>query len=50
MIVITAVITQAPISSAGEPVIRAMSADTIKMPDPIIEPITIAVAEKRPSP
>jgi hypothetical protein len=27
-----------------------MSADTMKMPEPIIEPITIAVAEKSPMP
>jgi hypothetical protein len=27
-----------------------MSAGTIKMPDPIIEPITIAVAENSPIP
>jgi hypothetical protein len=27
-----------------------MSAETMKMPDPIIEPITIAVAENSPIP
>ena len=50
MIVMTAVTSHAPISSAGEPVSRAMSADTMKMPEPIIEPTTIAVALKRPRP
>jgi hypothetical protein len=37
-------------SSAGEPTERLMSADTIKIPDPIMEPITMAVAENRPMP
>ena len=50
MIVITAVTSQAAISSAGEPTPRDMSAETMKMPEPIMEPMTIAVAEKRPSP
>ncbi len=45
-----AVTTQAAISSAGESVPRAMSASTMKMPEPIIEPMTIAVEEKRPRP
>jgi hypothetical protein len=27
-----------------------MSAETMKIPEPIIEPITMAVAEKRPIP
>src|SRR6202012_5753946 len=48
MIVITAVTSQAAISNAGEPSPRDISAETIKMPDPIIEPITIAVAENNP--
>src|SRR6476660_8068699 len=43
------VTSQAPRSSAGELTSRAMSADTIKMPDPIIEPITSMVALVRPS-
>ena len=50
MIVITAVTSHAVISSAGEPSVRDMSAETMKMPDPIIDPMTIAVAEKRPKP
>jgi len=36
--------------SAGDPTTRLISAGTMKMPDPIIEPITIAVAENKPSP
>src|ERR1035441_3915636 len=48
--VMAAVISQAAISSAGEPTVRLMSAETMKMPEPIIEPITMAVAEKRPMP
>ena len=50
MIVINAVTSHAAISSAGEPSPRDISADTMKMPDPIIEPITIAVAENSPIP
>jgi hypothetical protein len=50
MIVITAVTSYAAINNAGEPSPRDISADTIKMPDPIIEPITIAVAENNPIP
>src|SRR6202789_4318036 len=50
MIVITAVTSQAAISNAGDPSPRDISAETMKMPDPIIEPITIAVAENRPIP
>jgi hypothetical protein len=50
MIVITAVTSHAAISSAGDPSPRDISAETIKMPDPIIEPITIAVAENSPIP
>ena len=45
MIVMTAVTSHAAISKAGEPSVRDISAETMKMPDPIIEPITIAVAE-----
>lgn len=44
----TAVTTHAPRKSAGEFVPLAMSASTIKMPDPIIDPITMAVELKRP--
>src|SRR5690242_7117429 len=36
--------------SPGEPTSRAISAATIKMPDPIIEPITIVVQSSSPSP
>ena len=43
-----AVTTQAPRNSAGELVPRAMSASTMKMPEPIIEPATSAVELKRP--
>jgi len=49
-LVINAVTSQAAISSAGDPRPRDISAETIKMPDPIIEPITIAVAENSPIP
>ena len=42
------VTSQAPISSAGEFTSRAISAETIKMPEPIIEPITSMVALVRP--
>ncbi len=44
------VISHAPISSAGDCTSREISADTIKMPDPIIDPITSMVALVRPSP
>ena len=50
MIVITAVTSHARISSAGEPTPRDISADTIKMPEPIMDPATMAVAENRPRP
>lgn len=50
MIVMTAVTSHAPISSAGDPSRRDISAGTMKMPDPIMEPITIAVAENNPMP
>src|SRR6266496_6831997 len=42
--------THAPISRAGESTSRAISAETRKMPDPIIEPITSMVALVRPRP
>src|SRR3974390_3920149 len=44
------VTSHAPRSNAGELVSRAISADTIKMPEPIIEPMTSVVALVRPSP
>jgi hypothetical protein len=50
MMVIAAVTNQAAMSSAGEARTRDISAETIKMPDPIIEPMTIAVAENSPIP
>lgn len=50
MIVMTAVTSQAAMRSAGDPTPRAISAGTMKMPEPIIDPITMAVAEKRPKP
>ena len=50
MIVITAVTSHAAIISAGESTSREISAETIKMPEPIIDPITIAVELNKPSP
>jgi len=50
MRVISAVTSQAAMSRAGEPTMRLMSAETMKMPEPIMEPMTMAVAEKRPMP
>src|SRR5574340_685157 len=44
------VITQARMSSAGESTRRAMSAETMKMPEPIMEPMTRVVALVRPRP
>jgi hypothetical protein len=40
----TPVATQASRSQPGLPTRRAMSADTMKMPDPIIDPTTTMVA------
>src|SRR5579864_3667531 len=48
--VMKAVTTQAPISRAGESTSRAISADTRKIPDPIIDPITSMVELVRPRP
>ncbi len=45
-----AVTSHAMISSPGDCTCRATSADTIKMPEPIIEPITSVVADTRPRP
>ncbi len=50
MIVITAVTSHAAIMSAGESTSREISAETMKMPEPIIDPITIAVELNKPSP
>ncbi len=36
-------------SQPGDPVERAMAAETRKMPEPIIEPATMAVASQSPS-
>ena len=44
------VTTHARISNAGESTSRAISADTMKMPEPIMEPITSMVALVRPKP
>src|SRR5450631_766504 len=48
--VMNPVTSHAAISSAGELTSRAISAETMKMPEPIIEPITSVVALVRPSP
>src|SRR5690348_9094946 len=45
--VITPVATQAKRSQNGEPSVRDMLADTIKIPEPIIEPATSIVASGR---
>jgi hypothetical protein len=42
--VITPVNTQAISSHIGDPTLRAMAADVMKMPEPIIEPATSIVA------
>src|SRR4051812_1407601 len=44
------VASHAPMSSAGELTSRAISADTIKMPEPIMDPMTRVVALVSPSP
>src|SRR5438445_2032149 len=44
------VISHTTKSHPGEPTCRAMSADTIKIPEPIMDPATIIVESKRPSP
>ena len=43
------VITQVASSHPDEPTCRAMSAETMKMPEPIIDPATIIVESSRPS-
>src|ERR1039457_5956268 len=42
--------TQAAMSSAGELTSRAISAETMKMPEPIMEPMTSVVELVRPRP
>ena len=42
------VISQDASSQPGLPTLRDMSADTIKMPEPIMEPVTIMVESNRP--
>ena len=48
--VMNPVTTQAAMSSAGELTSRAISAETMKMPEPIMEPMTSVVALVRPRP
>ncbi len=43
-------ISQAASSHTGLPTRRAMSADTMKIPEPIIEPTTTIVASNNPRP
>ena len=43
-------ITHAASNQPGEPSVRDMSAETIKMPEPIIDPITIIVESYKPRP
>src|SRR6476661_5652278 len=45
-----AVTTQVTMSRPGDCVWRAMSAETIKIPDPIMDPMTSVVASSRPRP
>ena len=47
MIVRIPVMSQTSSSRPGEPTVRAMSALTMKMPDPIMAPMTIIMASKR---
>ena len=47
MTVTTPVMSQTRSRRPGEPTVRAMSALTMKMPDPIIAPMTIIMASKR---
>ena len=46
--VIKPVVNQTTISNPGLFTCRAMSADTMKIPEPIIEPVTIMVASSGP--
>src|SRR5439155_11988899 len=50
VIVISPATAQASSSQPGAPIKRADSAEVMKMPDPIIEPITIMVASSGPRP
>src|SRR5437867_2907738 len=43
------VMTQVRMRPPAEPTCRAMSAETMKMPDPIIDPATIIVESSSPS-
>ena len=42
--------TQATSSHPGLPIVRAISAETMKMPEPIIDPTTTIVESNRPRP
>src|ERR1700690_1856821 len=44
------VTAQAPINKAGEPTSRAISAETMKIPEPIMDPVTSMVELVRPRP
>src|SRR4051812_27471232 len=46
----TPVITQTTSSQPGEPTWREISPETIKIPEPIIDPATIIVESSRPRP
>ena len=48
--VMNPVTSQAAMSSAGESTRRAISAETMKMPEPIMDPMTSVVALVRPRP
>ena len=48
--VMNPVTTQAAMSNTGESTSRAISAETMKMPEPIMEPMTSVVALVRPRP
>src|SRR5262245_25996196 len=49
MTVITPVTSQTTMSQPDEPTSRAMRAETMKIPDPIIDPATSMVESNRPS-
>ncbi len=49
MIVMTPVTTQTTMSQPAAPTSREISAETMKMPEPIMVPATSMVASKRPS-
>jgi hypothetical protein len=50
VIVITPAKAHATSNQPGDPINRELSADVMKMPDPIIEPITIIVPSTRVRP